>query len=70
MQEYKNDEIIVRFDPGVCIHSGNCVRGLSAVFDVGRRPWVDVDGATPEAIAEQIRRCPSGALSFAMRDKK
>ena len=69
MQEYKNKDIIVRFDPAICIHSGNCVRGLSAVFDVKRRPWVDVDGASAEAIAEQIKRCPSGALSFEMRQQ-
>jgi len=67
MQEYKNDVITVRFDPRVCIHSGYCVRGLHAVFDVKRRPWVDINGAAPEAIAEQVRRCPSGALSYELR---
>ena len=64
IQEYKKEGIIVRFDPRVCIHSGVCVRGLRAVFDVEKRPWVDVEGASAEAIAEQIKRCPSGALSF------
>lgn len=67
MQEYENDSIIVRFDPQVCIHSGCCVRGLRTVFDVKRRPWVDIDGATPDAIAEQVLRCPSGALSYELR---
>jgi uncharacterized Fe-S cluster protein YjdI len=69
LQEYKSDAIIVRFDPRICIHSGVCVRGLRAVFDVGKRPWVNVEGASVEAIAEQIQRCPSGALSFEMREK-
>lgn len=69
IQEYKGDAIVVRFDPRVCIHSGICVRGLKAVFDVGKRPWVNVEGATAEAIAEQIKRCPSGALSYEMREK-
>jgi uncharacterized Fe-S cluster protein YjdI len=69
LQEYKNDAIIVRFDPRVCIHSGVCVRGLRAVFDVGKRPWIMVDAASAEAIAEQIKRCPSGALSYEMREK-
>ena len=67
MQEYKNEVIVVRFDPKVCVHSGCCVRGLSAVFDLARRPWVNIDGATPDAIAEQVRRCPSGALSYDLR---
>jgi uncharacterized Fe-S cluster protein YjdI len=69
MQEYKNEDIIVRFDPSVCIHSGNCVRGLRAVFDTQRRPWVDVDAATVEAIEAQIKRCPSGALTCERRRK-
>ena len=64
LQEYKNDAIIVRFDPKICIHSGVCVRGLRAVFDIDKRPWVNVEGASAEAIAEQIKRCPSGALSY------
>jgi uncharacterized Fe-S cluster protein YjdI len=64
MQEYKSTAITVRFDPRVCIHSGVCVRGLAAVFDVKKRPWVNVEGASAEAIAEQIRLCPSGALSY------
>lgn len=67
MQEYKNDAIVVRFDPQVCIHSGTCVRGLRAVFDVTHRPWVSLEDASAEAIADQVRRCPSGALSYELR---
>jgi len=22
MQEYKNDKLVVRYDPGICIHAG------------------------------------------------
>ncbi len=64
VQEYKNDDIIVHFDPRICTHSGNCVRGLRAVFDVNKRPWVNVGAATAETIAAQIEKCPSGALSY------
>lgn len=64
MQEYPSPAITVRFDPKVCIHSGNCVRGLGLVFDTKKRPWVNVEGAPAEAIADQIRKCPSGALSY------
>jgi uncharacterized Fe-S cluster protein YjdI len=67
IQEYENDAIIVRFDPRVCIHSTLCVGGLPGVFDVGKRPWVNVQGASAEAIAEQIQKCPSGALTFEMK---
>ncbi len=70
MQEYRNDKIVVRYDPKICIHAGDCVRGLPSVFDVGKKPWVNVNGASPEAIAEQVKKCPSGALSYEFAKKE
>jgi Iron-binding zinc finger CDGSH type/Divergent 4Fe-4S mono-cluster len=34
------------------------------VFDVSRRPWVDVDAAGPDEIAAVIRSCPTDALRY------
>jgi uncharacterized Fe-S cluster protein YjdI len=65
MQEYQNDKVIVRYDEKICIHAGKCVQGLPAVFDVNKNPWINVDGASVEAIKQTIRQCPSGALSMA-----
>jgi uncharacterized Fe-S cluster protein YjdI len=62
LQTYESSELTVTFDPRVCTHSGTCVRGLPAVFDAKRKPWVEMGGATADAIAEQVGRCPSGAL--------
>jgi uncharacterized Fe-S cluster protein YjdI len=67
LQTYEGRGFAVTFDPNVCIHSGNCVRGLLTVFDVTRKRWIDVEAAAPEAIAAQIDRCPSGALRFVRR---
>lgn len=64
LQTYESPEITVTFDPNICTHSGVCIRGLPRVFDVRRKRWVDVNGATPDEIAAQIARCPSGALQF------
>ena len=36
MQEYRNDKIVVRYDPEICIHAGECVRGLPSVFNVSK----------------------------------
>lgn len=68
VQEYRNDTISVTFEPRLCIHSALCLRGLPAVFDVGRRAWVDVDAATAEEIATVVATCPSGALQFERLD--
>ena len=62
----QDDELTVRFDPKVCIHAGECVRGLPSVFDVSRKPWINVNGAPAATIIEQVERCPS-ALGYELR---
>ena len=64
MQEYRNDKIVVRYDPEICIHAGECVRGLPSVFNVSKNPWIEVNGASATAVAEQVKRCPSSALTY------
>ena len=64
LQTYQGDGFAVTFEPTVCIHSGTCVRGLPAVFDVRRKRWIAVEAASADAIEAQIARCPSGALQF------
>ena len=66
--KYSNGEVTVIWQPAKCWHSGNCVNGLPAVFDSRKRPWVNIQGATTEEIIRQVKKCPSGALSFEMGD--
>lgn len=69
IQTYEAPGITVTFDPEVCIHSGNCVRGLPKVFDVKRKRWIQPEHATPEEVAAQIQKCPSGALQYTLHDQ-
>ena len=64
LQTYEAPGIVVTFDPNVCRHTGVCVRGLPAVFDVKRKRWVRPDLASREDVAAQVARCPSGPLQF------
>jgi len=61
---YSNGEITVLWKPDLCQHSGNCVRGLGKVFDPKRKPWIDLGQAGSLQIVEQVKKCPSGALSI------
>ncbi len=61
---YSNGETTVLWKPNRCVHSGRCVRGLPAVFDISRKPWIDVSSASTAEIEAQVDRCPSGALSW------
>ena len=67
-KEYTADAITVTFNPRLCIHAAECVRGLPAVFDRERRPWIQADAAPPDAIAAVVMRCPTGALHFVRHD--
>jgi uncharacterized Fe-S cluster protein YjdI len=67
--KYSNDEITVVWKPEVCQHSTLCWKGLIEVFDPGEKPWIKMDGATTERIIEQVKKCPSGALSYLINEK-
>lgn len=69
-KEYSNGEVTVVWQPDLCIHSGICVRGLSSVFDVKKRPWINIEGADTDAIIAQVKKCPSGALSYFMNKEE
>ena len=66
---YSNGEVTVIWKPGICIHSGICFNGLPGVFDPRRKPWIDVQQADTKTIIEQVKKCPSGALSYVMNNE-
>lgn len=59
---YSGTDVDVSFDPEVCAHAGECVKGLPLVFDTAARPWIQPDGAAAADVIEVVGRCPSGAL--------
>ena len=64
---YETDEIMVFWKPDLCEHAAECIRGNNKVFDVSRRPWVDLSQAPADEIAEIIDKCPSGALKYELK---
>ena len=60
MEEHENDKLVVRYDPAI---------SLPSVFSLSRKPWIDVNGAPAAAIIEQVKRCPSGALTYELLEK-
>ena len=64
IKEYSNGEVIVVWQVGKCIHSGNCVKNLPKVFQPKEQPWIKIDNATTPEIMATVAKCPSGALSI------
>jgi uncharacterized Fe-S cluster protein YjdI len=65
-KKYSNGEVTIVWKSGLCKHATYCYRALPKVFDPGQRPWVDPNGAPTQRIIDQVKRCPSGALSYFM----
>jgi uncharacterized Fe-S cluster protein YjdI len=63
-KKYTNGEVTIVWKPNECIHSTMCFKGLGNVFDPTKRPWITPEGSTTEKIIEQVKKCPSGALSY------
>ena len=66
---YKSDDIEVTYDLKRCIHAAECVRGLPAVFNPNRKPWIKAGAASADAVARVIERCPTGALHYTRTDE-
>jgi len=61
---YANEEITVVWKPEFCQHSTRCWTQLPEVFNPKIKEWIDPDGASSEKIEQQVKKCPSGALTF------
>lgn len=68
--KYTNGEVTIVWKPDICIHSTLCWKGLKEVFNPAERPWIKPEGAATEKIIEQVRKCPSGALSYFLNNEE
>jgi len=64
---YVGETITIFDNRSVCAHSGVCTDNLSSVFRLKQEPFVDANAATVEEITSIINKCPSGALSYALK---
>lgn len=64
IKEYSTEDLTVVWKPSLCIHSEKCWRGLPEVFNPKSRPWIQPEGTDTDTLMNQIKKCPSGALSY------
>jgi uncharacterized Fe-S cluster protein YjdI len=64
MKEYLNSDIVIKWQPKLCQYSGICIKILPEVYSLKSKPWIDIQKAKTIELIYQIKKCPSGALSF------
>jgi CDGSH-type Zn-finger protein len=69
-ERYAGPGVTILDNRFLCAHVGACTDGLAEVFKYGEEPWIDPGAADAERICEVIRRCPSGALAYALGGKE
>jgi len=63
---YAGKLITILDNRALCSHAGYCTDELKEVFRHHDQPWIEPDGAAVEEIIATIKKCPSGALSYAI----
>jgi CDGSH-type Zn-finger protein len=63
---YAGRGITILDNRSICSHAGHCTDQLKEVFRMNAEPWIDPDAAAVDEIIATIRKCPSGALSYAL----
>ncbi|MBC8209462.1 MAG: CDGSH iron-sulfur domain-containing protein [Gammaproteobacteria bacterium] len=66
--DYSGEQVDVHWDSRLCIHIGECGHSEGDLFETGRDPWCIPDTATIEDVAEVCARCPSGALTYTVKN--
>ena len=64
---YSNNDITILWQPDLCIHSGVCVKSLPNVYQPKEKSWIKIENASTLELKEQIKKCPSGALSYIVK---
>ncbi len=63
-KHYDAGDVTIVWKPAKCIHAAECVKALPKVYNPKAKPWITPENASAEDIRQQIKKCPSGALSY------
>lgn len=70
VKEYTKGELQIVWEPKKCIHAAICVETLPRVYQPKEKLWINPESASIEELKNQIDQCPSGALSYYMKNEK
>ena len=66
--KYEGKDAGVSWDGRLCIHIQECGRAKGDLFVGGRKPWCQPDQVAVEEVVAVVERCPTGAITFSIKD--
>ena len=66
---YPGEMVDITWDGRLCIHVGECAAAQGKLFVAGRQPWCQPDLTTTQQAIGIVKRCPSGALTFHVKQE-
>jgi len=67
-KRFSGKQVDVDWDGRLCIHIAECGRAKGELFVGGRDPWGQPDLVSQQEVIDVVERCPSGALTYAVKD--
>jgi CDGSH-type Zn-finger protein/uncharacterized Fe-S cluster protein YjdI len=61
---FPGNQVDVVWDGRLCIHIAECGRAKGDLFVGGRQPWCQPDLAGADEVIDVVERCPTGALTY------
>ena len=58
--KYSNGDVKIVWQPELVDVSADCLK----FFKAKEKPWITPEGLTTEKKIQQVKKCPSGALSY------
>jgi CDGSH-type Zn-finger protein len=70
IQVYDSKNVTVSFNRSICAGSANCVKKFPNIYTSESENWIHPDMGKLEEIIKSVEDCPSGALSYRLKDSK
>lgn len=65
---FPGSDIDVEWDGRLCIHIAECGKAKGELFVGGRQPWCKPDLVAVNEVVDVVKRCPTGALTYAAKN--
>lgn len=68
IQIYKGKDIDIHFNRSICCGAARCVNNFSNIYKSASKDWISPDKGTIDEVIHSVKACPSGALSYKLKN--